>query len=97
MKPFRLASRLAIFLGLAFAWAPPIAQAQVVGLESAQLLASAGSAYVFTRDATTGVWTEQAQLLASDLSDCCLARLLLSRRHKDTLLGDQIPAMCLLV
>jgi hypothetical protein len=32
-----------------------------------------------------------------DLAHCRFARLLLSCRHKDTLLGDKIPAMCLLV
>ena len=38
-----------------------------------------------------------AARLPPDLSHCRFARLLLSYRHKDTLLGDEIPAMCLLV
>jgi hypothetical protein len=33
----------------------------------------------------------------SDLAHCGFASLLLSCRHKDTLLGDDIPVMCLLV
>ena len=41
--------------------------------------------------------SKPAARLSTDLAHCRFARLLLSCRHKDTLLGDEIPAMCLLV
>ena len=41
--------------------------------------------------------SKPAARLPSDLAHCCFARLLLSCRHNDALLGGEISAMCLLV
>ena len=48
-------------------------------------------------DANLLFGSKPAARLPSDLAHCRFARLVLSCRHKDTLLGDAIPAMCLLV
>ena len=77
--------------------APPGVQVRGDALTPAQLGDALLASKAVEYDADLLLGSKPATRLPTDLSDCCLARLLLSCRHKDTLLGDQIPAMCLLV
>jgi hypothetical protein len=77
--------------------APPGVQVRGDALTPPQfgdaLLASKAVEY----DADLLFGSKPAARLPSDLAHCRFTRLLLLGRHKDTLLGDEIPAMCLLV